>query len=81
MQHQHEKKASTWPSNTANKEHGPNISAKEEHRPNNTWKKNTHITQMKSMNIGNMKEKLETTGKWTLKAHKNTKKKGAWAPL
>ncbi len=27
------------------------------------------------MNTGNMKEKLETMGKTTLKAHKNTKKK------
>jgi hypothetical protein len=29
----------------------------------------------KSINMGNTKEKLETTGKRTLKAYKNTKKR------
>jgi hypothetical protein len=32
----------------------------------------------KSINMGNTKEKLETTGKRTLKAHKNTKKQKRW---
>ncbi len=36
----------------------------EEHEPN------------KSLNIGNTKETTETRGKRTLKAHKNTQKKG-----
>jgi hypothetical protein len=45
---------------------------KEEHIHNT----NEEHEPKESMNIGNMKEKLETTGKRTLKAHKNTKKKG-----
>jgi hypothetical protein len=75
------KKASTWPSNNANKEHGPNNSATEKYRPNNTWRKNTYITQMKSMNptrawtYETWKKSLKQQGKRTLKAHKNTKKK------